>query len=71
MRRPFATDLYRNLSYKDTLLIAEYIGDLASTTEKYYIVARSKVKIDGVDKTVVMLPTNQKSKKDNEEVSNG
>ena len=71
LRRTFATDLYRNSSDKDTLLIAEYIGDLASTTEKYYIAARSKVKIDGVDKTVVMLPTNQKSKKDNEEVSNG
>lgn len=71
LRRTFATDLYRNLSDKDTLLIAEYIGDLPSTTEKYYIAARSKVKIDGVDKTVVMLPTNQKSKKNNEEVSNG
>lgn len=71
LRRTFATDLYRNLSYKDTLLIAEYIGDLASTTEKYYIAARSKVKIDGVDKIVVMLSTNQKRKKDNVEVSNG
>ena len=34
LRRTFATDLYRNSSDKDTLLIAEYIGDLASTTEK-------------------------------------
>ena len=71
LRRTFATDLHPNLSDKDTLLITEYIGGLASTTGEYYIAARIKVKIDGADKIVVMLPTNQISKKDNKEVSNG
>lgn len=56
LRRTFATNCYRDGGR--TKQIAAYIGDLASTAEKYYIAARSKVNIDGVDETVIMLPKN-------------
>lgn len=59
LRRTFATNCYREGGR--TKQVAAYIGDLASTTEKYYIAARNKVNIEGVDETVVMLPTNQKN----------
>ena len=36
--------------------IAAYIGDLVSTTEKYYIAVRDKINIDGREEAVVILP---------------
>lgn len=54
LRRTFATNQYRKgVRTKD---IAAYIGDLASTTEKYYIAVRDKINIDGREEAVVILP---------------
>ena len=36
--------------------IAAYIGDLESTTERYYISVRKKIREDGEVKQVVVLP---------------
>ena len=36
--------------------IAAYIGDLESTTRKYYIAIRKKIMADGMVKQVVKLP---------------
>lgn len=55
-RRTFATKMYdRGARTKE---IAAYIGDLESTTEKYYIAIRKKRMVDGVAKQVVELPKN-------------
>lgn len=54
LRRTFATNCYRNGGR--TKQIAAYIGDLPSTAEKYYIAARDRVDIGGVEEAVVMLP---------------
>lgn len=40
--------------------IAPYIGDLESTTERYYIAIRKKVVEDGETQQVVMVPTPMK-----------
>ncbi|MBR2401787.1 MAG: site-specific integrase [Lachnospiraceae bacterium] len=54
LRRTFSTNQYRKgVRTKD---IAAYIGDLASTTEKYYIAVRDKINIDGREEAVVILP---------------
>lgn len=54
LRRTFSTNQYRKgVRTKD---IAAYIGDLASTTEKYYIAVRDKILIDGREEAVVILP---------------
>ena len=37
--------------------IAAYIGDLESTTERYYIAVRKKITTDGVVQQIVDLPT--------------
>ena len=63
-RRTFATRLYeRGMRTKD---IAAYIGDLESTTEKYYIAVRKKRVVEGKVQRVVELPepfqTEEKSK---------
>lgn len=53
-RRTFATQMYEEgARVKD---IAAYIGDLASTTEQYYIAARKKVKVGDKSKHIVELP---------------
>lgn len=58
LRRTFSTNQYRKgVRTKD---IAAYIGDLASTTEKYYIAVRDKINIDGREEAVVILPEDSK-----------
>lgn len=52
-RRTFATNAYRK--GKRIKEIAAYIGDLESTTVKYYIAARQKITVDGQDIQVVSL----------------
>lgn len=53
-RRTFATRMFEEgVSVKE---IAAYIGDLESTTERYYIAVRKKAIIDGEVKHVVRLP---------------
>lgn len=53
-RRTFATRLYeRGMRTKD---IAAYIGDLESTTEKYYIAVRKKRVVEGKVQQIVELP---------------
>lgn len=54
LRRTFATNCYQKGGR--TKQIAAYIGDLPSTTEKYYIAARKKVCIDGIEENVVLMP---------------
>lgn len=54
-RRTFATRMYENgARIKE---IAAYIGDLESTTERYYIAVRKKIVENGETKQVVMVPT--------------
>lgn len=54
LRRTFATQMYEaGARVKE---IAAYIGDLESTTEKYYIAIRKKARVGGVVKQVVPLP---------------
>lgn len=53
-RRTFATRMYEKGGR--TKEIAAYIGDLESTTEKYYIAVRKKVKEGNEIKQVVMPP---------------
>lgn len=53
-RRTFATRMYENgVRIKE---IAAYIGDLESTTERYYIAVRKKIKNGDNVSQVVMLP---------------
>lgn len=53
-RRTFATRMYeKGARIKE---IAAYIGDLESTTEKYYIAMRKKWTVDGNVQQVVELP---------------
>lgn len=54
LRKTFATQLYKNGVRVEE--IAAYIGDLESTTHRYYIAIRKKVIADGCMKQVVMLP---------------
>lgn len=53
-RRTFATRMYE--SGARTKEIAAYIGDLESTTEKYYIAMRKKWIVDGSVQQIVELP---------------
>lgn len=53
-RRTFATRMYE--SGARVKEIAAYIGDLESTTERYYIAVRKKIVEGGETKQVVMLP---------------
>ena len=62
LRRTFATRMYeRGARIKE---IAAYIGDLPSTTERYYIGIRRKVSIDEEIVNVVPLPIGDESKYD-------
>ena len=54
-RRTYATRMYENGARVKE--IAAYIGDLESTTERYYIAVRQKVKDGGRTKQVVRIPT--------------
>lgn len=54
-RRTFATRMYE--SGARTKEIAAYIGDLESTTERYYIAVRKKIVTDDGVQQVVQLPT--------------
>lgn len=57
-RRTFATRMYENGARVKE--IAAYIGDLESTTERYYIAVRKKILEDGMAKQVVMIPAQMK-----------
>lgn len=57
-RRTFATRMYDNGARVKE--IAAYIGDLESTTERYYIAVRKKVVEGGETKQVVMVPAPMK-----------
>lgn len=57
-RRTFATNMYeKGARVKE---IAAYIGDLESTTERYYIAIRKKIAVDGGVRQVVQLPVGAK-----------
>ncbi|MBR1851616.1 MAG: tyrosine-type recombinase/integrase [Lachnospiraceae bacterium] len=59
-RRTFATNMYdHGARVKE---IAAYIGDLESTTERYYIAARKKRIIDGEVVQIVEVPRQNKGK---------
>ena len=53
-RRTFATNMY--LSGAGVKEVAAYIGDLESTTEKYYISVRRKVREGGKEIHIVEVP---------------
>ena len=57
-RRTFATRMYENGA--DVKEIAAYIGDLESTTMRYYIAARKKMKLGDSVTQVVPLPGKRK-----------
>lgn len=61
-RRTFATRMYE--SGARVKEIAAYIGDLESTTERYYIAVRKKIVEEGEAKQVVVIPA--PAKKGNE-----
>ena len=54
-RKTFATRMYEHGARVEE--IAAYIGDLESTTQKYYIAIRKKVVADGEMRQVVKLPS--------------
>ena len=56
-RRTFATRMYEEGARIED--IAADIGDLVSTTEKYYIAIRKKVKLEDKTKHIVELPKKQ------------
>ena len=58
-RRTFATRMYEDGARIED--IAAYIGDLVSTTEKYYVAIRKKVKLGQQTKHIVELPKKQMS----------
>lgn len=53
-RKTFATTMYENGAR--TAMIAAYIGDLESTTKKYYIAIRKKAVSRGITTKIVKLP---------------
>lgn len=55
LRRTFATEMYEK-GVMRTKEIAAYIGDLESTTERYYIAIRKKRIVDGKEEHIVALP---------------
>lgn len=58
-RKTFATQMYENGARVEE--IAAYIGDLESTTRKYYIAIRKKLVAGGEIKQIVKLPETMKS----------
>ncbi|MBQ7562383.1 MAG: site-specific integrase [Lachnospiraceae bacterium] len=58
LRRTFATNMYQSgARIKD---VAAYIGDLESTTEKYYIAVRKKIRVGNEDIHIIEPPINSK-----------
>ena len=53
-RKTFATQMYERGARVEE--IAAYIGDLESTTRKYYIAIRKKVATGDKTRQIVMLP---------------
>lgn len=62
-RKTFATKMYENGARVEE--IAAYIGNLESTTRKYYIAIRKKVVSDGEVKQIVKLPRLQEGRNEN------
>ncbi len=60
-RRIFATNMYDAGARVEE--IAAYIGDLESTTRRYYIAIRKKVSVQGIEKQIVPLPDSIREKK--------
>lgn len=60
LRKTFATEMYENGARVKE--IAAYIGDLESTTKRYYIAIRKKRNIGGEEQHIVTLPSNIKNK---------
>lgn len=60
-RRTFATNMYDAGARVEE--IAAYIGDLESTTRRYYIAIRKKVSVEGIEKQIVPLPDSIREKK--------
>lgn len=58
LRKTFATEMYENGARVKE--IAAYIGDLESTTERYYIAIRKKRNVDGKEEHIVTLPMTSK-----------
>ena len=54
LRKTFATEMYENGARVKE--IAAYIGDLESTTQRYYIAIRKKKQINGREEHIVALP---------------
>ncbi len=57
-RRTFATNMYADGARIEE--IAAYIGDLVSTTERYYVAIRKKLKGENGVKQIVSLPEKRK-----------
>lgn len=55
LRKTFATEMYENGARVKE--ISAYIGDLESTTQRYYIAIRKKKQINGREEHIVSLPT--------------
>ena len=60
-RRTFATNTYDAGARVEE--IAAYIGDMESTTRRYYIAIRKKVSVQGIEKQIVPLPDSVREKK--------
>lgn len=60
-RRTFATNMFDSGARVEE--IAAYIGDLESTTRRYYIAIRKKVSVQGKEKQIVPLPDSIREKK--------
>ena len=58
LRKTFATNMYEAGARVEE--VAAYIGDLESTTRKYYIAIRKKLVSSGKVKQVVKLPDGMK-----------
>lgn len=59
-RRTFATRAFEAGARVEE--IAAYIGDLESTTRRYYIAIRKKVSVQGIEKQIVLLPDSMREK---------
>lgn len=60
-RRTFATNMYDAGARVEE--IAAYIGDLESTTRRYYIAIRKKMSVQGIEKQIVPLPDSIREKR--------
>ena len=58
LRRTFATRMFKAGARIEE--VAAYIGDLVSTTEKYYVAIREEVELGDETKYIVQLPGTKK-----------